>query len=300
MTEMQRPQEPVEHEAVRTTIVGGRPPGCGKGIGMIPRGIEVLVKKAAVDAEFRRLLLDERAGAAEAIGLLLGPAEAMLLEQIPQAQLELIIAATYVEPVKIPAFLGRVAAAMLLALSAGAGITAAQNVQAVDGIRNDNAKIVTSAPASAPAEAAPRPVIQIGARIQVPPTQPTTADANVAVERPREVQAQRGERADVPPPKADPNTPRPAAASMPAIDTALLTKLIAQLDSENADDRNAAHQKITDMGKGVVPHLRQIRQGSKLSPEVAVRIDAIIEKLAGAQPPQRPPIDLEVAGARAK
>ena len=36
---------PQEQEAVRTTIVGGRPPGSGKSVGNIPRGIEVLVKK---------------------------------------------------------------------------------------------------------------------------------------------------------------------------------------------------------------------------------------------------------------
>jgi len=42
--------ESVEQEAVRTTIVGGRPPGSGQPVGRIPRGIEVLLKKAAVDA----------------------------------------------------------------------------------------------------------------------------------------------------------------------------------------------------------------------------------------------------------
>ena len=47
----------MEQEAVRTTIVGGRPPGCGQPVGQIPRGIEVLVKKAAVDPEFKTLLL---------------------------------------------------------------------------------------------------------------------------------------------------------------------------------------------------------------------------------------------------
>ena len=35
--------ESVEQESVRTTIVGGRPPGCGQPIGPIPRGIEILV-----------------------------------------------------------------------------------------------------------------------------------------------------------------------------------------------------------------------------------------------------------------
>ena len=51
--------------------------------GQIPQGIEVLVKKAAVDAEFKRLLLAERAEAAERIGLELQPAETAMLDAVP-------------------------------------------------------------------------------------------------------------------------------------------------------------------------------------------------------------------------
>jgi hypothetical protein len=76
-----------EKEAVRTTIVGGRPPGNGRSTGAVPRGIEVLVKKAAVDLEFRELLLEQRGGAAAAIGLELDPAEAAMLSAIPREQL---------------------------------------------------------------------------------------------------------------------------------------------------------------------------------------------------------------------
>jgi len=80
-----------EQEAVNTTIVGGRPPGCGRPVGPIPRGIEVLVKKAAVDAEFKQLLLEKRADAARDIDLRLEPA-------VAEAQLEAIIARTTVHP----------------------------------------------------------------------------------------------------------------------------------------------------------------------------------------------------------
>jgi len=38
----------LEQESVRTTIVGGRPPGSGKPMGGVLRGIEVLLKKAAI------------------------------------------------------------------------------------------------------------------------------------------------------------------------------------------------------------------------------------------------------------
>ena len=106
----------VEQQAVVTTIVGGRPPGAGQPVGQIPRGIEVLVKKAAVDAEFRALLLEKRAEAAVEIGLALDPAEAMMLSAVPAAQLEAIVARTEVPDEHRRTFLGKAAAAMLAAL----------------------------------------------------------------------------------------------------------------------------------------------------------------------------------------
>ena len=113
-----RADRPREQEAVRTTIVGGRPPGSGQPVGDIPRGIEVLVKKAAVDAEFKALLLARRAAAAQEIGLTLEPAEAMMLAVAPAEQLEAIIARTSVPAEHRRAFLGQAAAAMLAALVA--------------------------------------------------------------------------------------------------------------------------------------------------------------------------------------
>ncbi len=84
----------------------------------IPRGVEVLVKKAAVDPAFKKMLLEKRAGAAEAISLKLEPAEAAMLEAVPEAQLKAIVANTKVSPRLRPAFLGYAAAAMLAALGA--------------------------------------------------------------------------------------------------------------------------------------------------------------------------------------
>jgi hypothetical protein len=112
---------PAEQPAVRTTIVGGRPPGPGTGVGSVPRGMEVLVKKAAVDEEFKGLLLTERSAAADAIGLELNEAEAAMLNGVPAVQLEGIIANTAVNPKLRPAFMGRAAAVMLAAL----GVTVA-------------------------------------------------------------------------------------------------------------------------------------------------------------------------------
>lgn len=120
-----------EQEAVRTTIVGGRPPGSGQSVGDIPRGIEVLVKKAAVDPTFRALFLERRAEAAVEIGLQLEPAEIAMLAIAPREQLETIIARTTVPEEHRRVFLGKVAAAMFAAI----GIVATSCSPATKGIR---------------------------------------------------------------------------------------------------------------------------------------------------------------------
>jgi hypothetical protein len=86
----------------------------------IPRGVEVLIKKAAVDPAFKKMLLEKRAGAADAIALTLSPAEEAMLEAVPEAQLRAIVANTKVSPSLRPVFLGCAAAAMLAALGAAA------------------------------------------------------------------------------------------------------------------------------------------------------------------------------------
>ena len=88
----------------------------------IPRGVEVLLSKAAVDAEFKTTLLGERSAAATRIDLKLNPAEAAMIDAAPRAHLEKIIAETRVEPQHRRAFLGKVAALMLAAIGV-------QNVQ---------------------------------------------------------------------------------------------------------------------------------------------------------------------------
>ena len=137
-----------EQEAVKTTIVGGRPPGSGKPVGKIPRGIEVLVKKASVDPEFKGILLDRRAGAAKDIDLALEAAEVAMLNAVPAAQLEAIISKTTVSPKHRNVFLGRAAALMIVALGASA-ITPAcgQESPVVDGIRPERPEVATPPPA---------------------------------------------------------------------------------------------------------------------------------------------------------
>lgn len=81
--------------------------------GQVPSGVEVLVKKAAVDSDFKAALLEQRAEAGAKIGLHLEPPEVTMLVAVPRDQLEAMI-----EHVTVPAehraiFLGHDVQAML-------------------------------------------------------------------------------------------------------------------------------------------------------------------------------------------
>jgi len=110
----------------------------------VPRGVEVLIKKAAVDAAFRDVLLDERAGAAARLELALEPAEEAMLAAIPRAQLDQVIARTTVSAALRPAFLTYAAAVMLAALGATSSVFAGEEN---DEIRNISLGIVPDEPA---------------------------------------------------------------------------------------------------------------------------------------------------------
>ena len=116
MSDEPRDHRSSEMPAVRTTIVGGRPPGSGVPLGAVPRGVEILIQKAAVDPEFKALLLEKRSAAAAEIGLTLQPAEAAMLDSVPAEQLEAIIAGTKVPDKTRRALLGTVTVATLAAL----------------------------------------------------------------------------------------------------------------------------------------------------------------------------------------
>lgn len=108
-----------QNEAPETTIVGARPPGRGRSLQGIPRGIEVLIKKASVDAEFRSILLEKRSEAAAEIDLELSLAEAATLNAVPRAQIEKIIQNAKVPDEHRRVFLGKIGAAMLAILGLG-------------------------------------------------------------------------------------------------------------------------------------------------------------------------------------
>ena len=129
---------PSEKPAVKTTIVGGRPPGSGKETDLVPRGIEILIKKASVDHAFKEALLKERAAAASRIDLSLEDTEVTMLNNIPQPHLEGIISATKVSPNMRQIFLGCTAAVMLAALTATASASDDDSRLVPQGIRPDD------------------------------------------------------------------------------------------------------------------------------------------------------------------
>jgi hypothetical protein len=86
----------------------------------IPRVLEVLIKKASIDQEFRRILLEKRSESAGEIGLELSPAEATLLNTISADQLARIIDKTTVPKEHRRVFLGRLGVAMLVLLAGAA------------------------------------------------------------------------------------------------------------------------------------------------------------------------------------
>jgi hypothetical protein len=137
-----RKRKPVEQEAVKTTIVGGRPPGSGKPAGDIPRGIEVLVKKASVDPAFKGLLLRERSEAAKEIGLELKPSEVAMINAVPEAQLESIISRVEIPEKHRAIFLGKAAALMILAL--GTLSSGCSRIPVTEGIAPDRPLFIGS------------------------------------------------------------------------------------------------------------------------------------------------------------
>jgi hypothetical protein len=82
----------------------------------VPRGIDALIKKAAVDATFRKSLLEKRAEAAHEIGLELVSSEKATLNSLPAARIEQIIENTTVPNHQRRIFLGKIGSAMFAAL----------------------------------------------------------------------------------------------------------------------------------------------------------------------------------------
>jgi hypothetical protein len=76
------------------TIVGGRPQAPRSMRTDIPRGLEILIKKASVDPEFKAELLKKREKFAEELNIQLDASEAAMLACVPVSHLEKMIQAT--------------------------------------------------------------------------------------------------------------------------------------------------------------------------------------------------------------
>jgi acyl carrier protein len=107
----------------------------------LPQGIEVLVRKAAVDESFRARLLAARAAAATDIGLELTAAEAAMLAVVPESQLDAIVARVDVPVEHRRAFLGQAATAMLAALAAMAADIPQANAGKFGGIGGGGVRV---------------------------------------------------------------------------------------------------------------------------------------------------------------
>ena len=96
------------------TIVGGRSVD-NRPTGNSPRGMEILLKKAAVDEEFAKLLLESPEEAARLISLDLGDSEKRILLNTPRSTLETMIRNTTVKRHQLSAFRTLSASLMLAA-----------------------------------------------------------------------------------------------------------------------------------------------------------------------------------------
>ena len=105
----------------------------------VPIGIEILMKKAAIDSAFRERLLSERSAAADGIDLILEPSEKSIIDTIPEKQLESMIRKSFVKDEHYAVFSGKKAALMIAALTTAAVIIGLPQVyRAQAGIRPED------------------------------------------------------------------------------------------------------------------------------------------------------------------
>jgi hypothetical protein len=121
--ESREQHSPEEDVSVGPTIVGGQPPPHRhRSTVDVPVGLERLLYAAAVDAEFREVLLRERETAARARGFSLRDSESAMLRTVPEAQLRAAIDSvdTTTENLERRTFLRAVAASAVTLAAGGA------------------------------------------------------------------------------------------------------------------------------------------------------------------------------------
>jgi hypothetical protein len=106
---------------VKTTIVGGQPPGNERPLQNIPVGIEQILAMAAVDDEFAKALLENREAAIKASGVDLTDTETKILLSIQNDSLRQMIENVRgrIPATERRAFIKKSAAALLALVGAG-------------------------------------------------------------------------------------------------------------------------------------------------------------------------------------
>ncbi|MBU1109909.1 MAG: hypothetical protein KKB51_24725 [Candidatus Riflebacteria bacterium] len=99
------------------TIVGGRPQAPRNMRNDIPRGLEILVKRASIDSKFKAELLEKREKIADELQIPLDVSEKAMLAGVPADHLEKMIKATEVPPAQRSILSKGTAAAMLALLA---------------------------------------------------------------------------------------------------------------------------------------------------------------------------------------
>jgi hypothetical protein len=182
-----------EKRAVKTTIVGGQPPGNDRPLASVPVGIEELLLMAAVDPAFRDALLDDRDRAVSASGVSLRPTERAILAAVDATTLQRMISnvGTTIPEHDRRTFIGRSAAA-LLALVGGGTLLATTGCPETKGARPDRPSKVTGIRPQRDPQPQPAPVVD------VPPERDPA-------QRREQLQGETGARPDRPPPKEQPD-----------------------------------------------------------------------------------------------
>jgi hypothetical protein len=207
--------EAVEKRAVKTTIVGGQPPGNERPLPPIPVGIEEILGMAAVNDDFAKALYANRDSAVSASGVELTATERGILAAIDAASLRQMVG--NVDGVfpnrERRAFLARSAAALLVL--AGGGAAAAAVAACSDSKKKSGVHPTGPEPADAEAAAAlPPDAGDAPADAALPDdAAPLPPDARP---RPPEVPQTRGISPDRPKPAgARPDRPRPTKGIRP-------------------------------------------------------------------------------------
>jgi len=130
-----------EMRAVKTTIVGGQPPGNQRAMQPVPVGLEELVAMAAVSEDFSGALWDDRGKAVDASGVELTATERAILEAVDDEALKQMVTTV---GSRIPeqdrrGFLNMSAAAMLALVGGGSLVAGAAGCdRTTKGIRPDH------------------------------------------------------------------------------------------------------------------------------------------------------------------